>query len=118
MAIETVRNILLAAPSVTALVGQRISPLLRTQAETVPCVVLTRAGLDPFNCLSEPPTLNLNRVQLSAWAVTYDGARALADACRTALEAAGIVMESETDAEGYAPDVNEYRVTQNFIVWT
>ena len=118
MAVETVRNILIAASGVTTLVGQRISPLVRAQDEAVPCVTLSRSGLQPLNVIHGAPSLNVNRVQVSSWASTYDGARAVASACRAALEAAGIVMESESDSEGYAPDVDEYRITQEFIVWT
>ena len=116
MPITTVRNILVAAGGVTALVGQRISPVLREQDETLPCVVLTTISVAPMNHLSGAPTLDANRVQVDCYATTYTGVRAVAEACRTALEAGGQMMENETDLS--EPDVDEYRVTQDYLVWT
>ncbi len=116
MAVEVVRTILIAAPAVTALVGQRISPVLRAQGEPLPAVVLTRVSLAPLNHLSGAPTLDANRVQVDSFAATYAASRDLADACRTALEAAGLTMESEFD--NFEPDVDEYRITQDFYLWT
>jgi hypothetical protein len=116
MAIETVRDILIAAGGVTALVGQRISPVTRDQAETTPCVTLELISLVPQNHLAGAPTLDANSVQLDAWATTYAGAQEVADACRVALEAAGLVMVSASG--GYDVDADEYRVTQEYSVWT
>ena len=116
MAVKTVRDILVAASPVTALVGQRISPVIAAQDTALPHVVLTRVSLAPVNHIHGPPTLDQNRVQLDAFANTYAEARAVADACRDALEAGGVTMESEFD--NFEPDVAEYRITQDFLVWT
>jgi hypothetical protein len=116
MAIQTVRNILLAAGGVTALVGQRISPVTRDQSETLPAVTLDHISLVPQNHLNGAPTLDENLVQLDAWATTYAGAQQVADACRDALEAAGIVMTSASG--GFDAEADEYRVTQEYSVWT
>lgn len=116
MPITTVRNILTASGGVTALVDQRISPLLRAQDEALPCITLTLVTTVPFNHLLGPPSLDENRVQVDCWAETYTDARDVANASRVALEAAGLVMTSE--AEDSEPDVNEYRVTQDWLLWT
>ena len=116
MPITTVRNILVAAGGVTALVDQRISPLIRAQDEVLPCITLTLVTTVPFNHLHGRPSLDENRVQVDSWAETYADARAVAYACREALESAGLVMSSET--EDSEPDVNEYRVTQDWLLWT
>ena len=116
MAVQAIRNILVAASPVTALVGQRISPVERAQNTELPCVVLTRVSLAPTNSLATVPNLDSNRVQLDAYATTYAEARQVADACRAALETAGVTMEVEID--GFEPDVTEYRVTQDFLIWT
>jgi Xaa-Pro aminopeptidase len=39
----------------------------------------------------------------------------VAYACREALETAGLAMESAFDT--FEPDVDEYRVTQDFYYW-
>ena len=116
MAIQTVRNILVAAGGVTALVDQRISPTIRAQDESLPAVVLTLVSAVPQNHLNGAPTLDANRVQLDAFAETYTDARAVATACRTALEAGGCVLDNEFEA--FEPEVSEYRVTQDWLVWT
>lgn len=115
-ALTTVRAALTSSAAVSAIVGTRISPVMRAQGETLPCVVLTQISTVPQNQLYGAPTLDANRVQLDAYATTYAGAVALASACRTALEAAGLVMENQTD--WFEPDVTEYRITQDFLVWT
>jgi hypothetical protein len=114
-AIEEVRDLLVADAGVLALVAQRISPLLRAQNETLPCVTLSLVSVVPANHLNGAPTLDQNRVQVDSWAATYTAARSVADACRAALEAAGLTMEGEFDT--FEPDVSEYRVTQDFYFW-
>jgi hypothetical protein len=116
MAIETVRNILMAAGGVTTLVNTRVSPVQRAQDEALPCVVLTLVSAVPQNHLNGAPTLDANRVQLDAYADTYADAREVAAACRAALEVGGCVMDNEFDA--FEPDVTEYRVSQDWLVWT
>lgn len=116
MPIQTVRGILVAASGVTDLVGQRISPATRDQAETLPNVTLELVTLVPQNHLNGAPTLDANRVQVDSWATTYAEAQAVADACRAALVAAGLVMESASG--GFDSDAEQYRVTQDFYVWT
>lgn len=116
MPIQTVRTVLLAASGVTALVGSRVSPVMRDQSETLPCVTLTLASVAPLNHLDGAPTLDANLVQVDSWAETYTQARDVANACRAALEAANVVMNGEFD--NYEPEVTEYRVTQEFSVWT
>lgn len=116
MPIKTIRNILVAAPAVTALVGQRISPNIRAQNEARPAVVLTLISLDPSNHLAGRPTADANRVQMDVFAESYNSARTVADACRDALEAADVVMDNEF--ESYEDETAEYRVSQDWLVWT
>lgn len=116
MAVETVRAILVAAPAVTSIVGQNIEPVRQDQATDAPRVLLTRVSLTPANHLKGAPTLDQSRVQLDAFGVTYAQARSIADACRAALEAADVVMDSEYD--NFEPDVSEYRITQDYLLWT
>jgi hypothetical protein len=116
MPIQTVLDYLDDYSGLTALVGERMSPLIRDQNETLPCVTLSLVSVDPQNHLNGAPTLDQNRVQIDSWATTYAGARAVAAAVRTALESAGLNLISEFDT--FESDVNEYRVTQDFSVWT
>lgn len=116
MPIETARAILTNAAGVTALVGQRVSPLIRSQDESLPCVVLTLASVSPMNHLNGPATLEANRLEVASFAATYDAALEVADACRVALEAAGVIYQNQGDV--FEPGVSEYRVSREFLLWT
>lgn len=116
MAIETARTILTNAAGVTALVGLRVSPLIRSQDESLPCVVLTLTSVSPMNHLDGPATLEANRLIVDSFATTYDAALEVADACRTALEAADVIYQNQSDV--FEPGVSEYRVSREFLLWT
>lgn len=115
MTTRAILDILLADSAVTALVGERISPAMRAQGEDLPCIVLTQVSVTPTTNLDEPPSLDSNRVQLDAFALTYAQARNVVVACRAALEAGGVALESEFD--NFEPDVTEYRITQDYMIW-
>ena len=116
MILETMRNVLIAAAPVTAIVGDRVSYVTRSQSLAAPAVLLTVVSTVPQNQLAGAPTLDQSRVQLDVYADSYTQARALATACRNALEAAGYVTESEID--NFEPDVPEFRITQDYMTWT
>jgi hypothetical protein len=121
VSLETVLADLVADAGVTAIVGSgsnaKISPLLKAQGISPPAVTLQRTSLVPQNHLRGNGNLDDCSVQLDAWATTYAGARALANACRSALEAAGHVMKGEFD--NYDPQVDPglFRITQDYQVW-
>jgi hypothetical protein len=117
MAIAIVRGVLIASSAVTAICADRISPLMKAQGALLPNVTLQRTELEPQNGLRGYAGLDSNTVQLDAWSETYQQARDLADACRTALQAAGFVMLSEFDNYEPSTDPGLYRVTQTFSVW-
>lgn len=119
MAIETVRNVLVAAGAVTALVpASRITPLIRPQSITIPAITLQRLSLIPSNHLRGSGAADANLVELNVWADSYASARSIAAACRTALQAATFAMTLETDSyeEGVYPEL--YQITQTWQVWT
>ena len=121
MSIEVVVAVLKADASVTAIVGSgsnaRISPLIKEQSITTPAVTLQRVSTDPVNDLRGFSDLDDSRTQVDAWAESYAGARALANACRTALQNAGHLMLGEFD--NYNPDTDPglYRITQDYRIW-
>ena len=119
MAIQQVRNVLVASGAVTALVpATAIEPLRRTQSGSLPAIVLQRISVTPQNHLRGNGGLDANLVQVDVYASTYTSCRAIAGAARAALDAGGFLMTSEVD--GYEPDVDPelYRLTQTWQVWT
>jgi hypothetical protein len=119
MAIATVRTILVASGAVTALVpAANITALMRPQGLTIPAVTLQRITLTPFNHLRGDGDLDANIVQLDVWNDDYTEARAIAAACRTALQTAGLSMNQESEGYESETDPELYRVTQSWSVFT
>ena len=116
-AVEKVRNILIAAPAVAALIADRVSPLQIAQGIELPAVTLTRSSVTPMGVLTGPSTLKATSVLVDAIAMTYDEADAITEACFTALEA-NVDCSYVTTIDVEEPDVSETRITQEFIVWT
>lgn len=117
MAIQTLAAILEASAAVQALCAGRISPVIRQQSTELPAVVLERTAVNPVNNLDGHAGLDQNQVQIESRAHTYKKARMLADACRTAIQAAGYVMDSEFDNYEPSVDPGEYCITQVYSVW-
>lgn len=115
MAIQTVRNVLVAAGPVTAIVGSRIYPMVKAQDVTIPAVTLQRITNVPVNALRQWTGLDQNTVQVDSWDTDYTRCRSLALAIRTALQAAGYQMQSERDDYDAASFM--YRVSQDWQIW-
>lgn len=121
MSIEVALAVLKADAAVTAIVGAgtaaKISPLIKSQNLVAPAVTLQRINVDPQNHLRGFANLDDSRVQLDAWAETYAGVRALATACRNAMQTAGHLTLNEFDGQEPETDPGLYRITQEFRVW-
>lgn len=117
MADKVIRDVLVAASAVTVLVpAARITPLIRPQSITIPAITLQRVSLVPQNHLRGDGDLDDNSVQLDVWSDSYESARAIASACRTALAGFSMTFESDDYESETAPEL--YRVTQTYQVWT
>lgn len=118
MAVQTVFDILSADSTVSSIVTDRITPLIRVQDLPLPAVTLSRVSVVPINLMDRPDGTDDNRVQVDSWDQTYAGVRALASACRSALERAGYPMMSEMDNFDASAELSGYyRVTQEFSMW-
>lgn len=116
MYIETVQGVLAASPAVTALVGTRISPVISAQGTARPAITLSVDTVTPFqNIDGSEPSLYQAHVALDILGRTHESVDAIAVACRAALGAAGIQVESQVDS--YESEVSEYRITQDVVVW-
>lgn len=124
---DAIINRLLATAGVTALVGTRVYPGVRTQGSSLPALVFNRISGARDYTMIEASGLVESRVQIDAWAEAYNAAKALAHAVREALsgikgtfsgiEIDGVFLDSERDGfEVEAPD-RLYRVSMDFNVW-
>lgn len=121
MSVPVVVGILTAATGVTAIVGSgsdcRVSSLTKVQGITIPAVTVQRVSTDPVNHLRGHAGLDDSRVQVDSWATTDTEVRALAAACRAAIQTAGHLMLGEFDNYDPETDPGLYRITQDYRIW-
>lgn len=97
---------LLAVSGVTDLVAARVYPLILPQGPTYPALVYQRIAGARDAVLEGDPGGGEARIQITAWASSYSGALALAEAVRAALAGGltlsghrvGCTLEIETDS--------------------
>lgn len=96
--VQAVHDVLAAVAPIRAQTGggARIEPNERKDAEVYPAIVL-QASSSPINTLSGWSGTDVVTVTVNYWANTYEGANALADLGRAALQAAGYTVDSSTD---------------------
>lgn len=110
---------------VAALVATRIYPILMPQNTTLPAITKQRISGPRVQSLVGSSGLAYPRYQVDAWASTYDGAKAVADQVRAALDGfrgyVGTVriggIRLIGDQELYEEETRTHRVSQDFSVW-
>ncbi len=122
---EALIDLMLAEAEIVAAVGTRIYFAHAPQAPSLPWVTINRVACERVASLTGPNGLCGAFIQLDAYATTLGGARTLANLCRDAIDGfrgvqstvniQGVMHTDETD--GYTPEVNIWRVTQQFKVW-
>lgn len=113
-----------ARASLVSLVGARIYPLRLPQDPILPAVTYQRIGGPREEALGSDPGFARQRIQVDTWALTYASAKAVAKQVRLALErwsddaASPRVIDSfiERDTDLDEPDVENYRVSQDYLV--
>lgn len=120
---NAIATVLQADAAVTALVGTRIYPLKMPQNPTLPAIVHQRISTTP-DMLAEGPGFAPMRVQLSLWASSFDGARALAAAVVGVLHGyhgpigiGGLRLARLLNlTDDYEPETKLFRVIADFRV--
>lgn len=111
----TLYSLLSGNAGVAALVGTRIYPQVRPQADPLPALVYTVVDDIPAGSLAGWTSgLSNARVQIDAYAKGYIAAETLADAVRTALATSTLPMSRR---DGYEDETQLYRVSQDFSMW-
>lgn len=114
--IETTVYSVLAAAATPA--ASRIYPLERPADDPLPAIVYQRVSTDPDQTLEGDSGLDAVRLQLSCWAETYAGAKALAAATRAAItSSASLKAVTEMEVDDRDPETREYRVILDFRIW-
>jgi hypothetical protein len=77
---------LASSPGVARLIGLQIYPIAVPKNATLPFCIYKRNNITRESHLSGPMFLPLVNLQIASWALSYDGARELADEVRLALD--------------------------------
>lgn len=100
---------------VSAIVSTHISPLVRKQADPLPCVTYLRISGVPITSIDgDNSNLDSVRIQIDSWAASYAGAKALDAAVRAAMKTTGALPVMDMDA--YEDDEATYRVTRDYVL--
>ena len=126
MLVVEMRTYLLADSAVAAKIGVRMFPISLPQNVRYPAITYSQVSSVRERDLCGPAGFAHPRISINSWAETYLEARALADAVDDALynfrgkftptgvRVGSVRLENEMDQE--EPDVEVYRVLQDYIV--
>jgi hypothetical protein len=129
MMAEALRSYLLAAPSITDLVGSRVTWGIRARGAVLPAIVLHLIDANPDYRMGGASGLVESRVQADCWAEQYGDAvrvsRALAStlgglrATLGTTSVAGLFIDAARDLYDEQDDANElmHRVAVDFQIW-
>lgn len=125
---DAIRARLIASAEVAALVAERIWPMKLPQGPVLPAVVYQRISTTTDGVAMESPVGPVrSRVQITAWAGTFSGARALAEAVQIGLNGWSGTAGGESVRlarlvnwlDDYEPGPPErYRVISDFYVFS
>lgn len=111
---------LVAAASVTDLLpvngngDKTIYPIVRTQDDPVPAVVLSPISSVPFSVMHGRPPLDRRRVQVAVYAEDYDQARALNIAIRDEMERADFSHQIGESFHDFESDTKLFRISSDY----
>ena len=124
------RSALIAAPAVSALVGNRIYPVLAPATAALPLVTWRRSGVQREQTLGLPMGMPRVSVEYSIYGTTYEQARELADSMRVVLDGYGGTADNTTVKQASLEDESDdfvtlagadlppvYQVTQRYDCW-
>ena len=128
---DAIHDKLAATSAVTDLVSTSIFRGWRPQGSTgdPPCVSFMRVDTVPVNAAAGSEALGNSRIQVDCWASTQVGARAIADAAKSALSGwtnasspaiSPVLLLNDTDIPEPAEEGaghREHRVSQDYSMW-
>ena len=120
--LQAVRDVLIAAPTVAALVGARIFPQVAPQGVARPFVVLTLVSAVPIHTHDGLPAdlLEAARVQVDCYGPEYAATHAVAKAVDDVLGAlAGTTLSAtrESMRDDYEDATALHKVTADYLVY-
>lgn len=113
-----VRAALIAAPAVTALVGQRVAAGIMPEGTVRPYVTYALITGERIPSMTDSGLMRHARIQLDCFADSYSVAKQIALAVQTAIEASALFeVVFITDQDLYDPETNLFYVVLDYSVW-
>lgn len=112
------RAAMIAAPAVTALVGQRIAAGILPEGEVRPYVTYSLVTGERIPSMTDSGLMRHARMQVNCWSPSYSEAKQIALAVQTAIEASAlfeVVFISDQDL--YDPETNLFYMVLDYSVW-
>lgn len=121
---EILTALLLAEPSITTKVAQRITWNVRKQGAPTPAIVLTKVSGTP-SYTNDGESISETRVQIDCWAAKYADAVEASRAVKALLsgysseDLQGVFLESERQSFESGSEASErfHRVSLDFLIW-
>lgn len=106
--------------SITVLssVSTRIYPVVCPQETDLPVIVYAKISSDPEYNIGGYSTLENSRIQIDTFAETYKEAKTVAGRIKLAMDAATAFSANMiNDMDEYDPELQVYRVIQDYSCW-
>lgn len=123
---SAIRAALLADSTVAGLIGDRVYPLVLPQNPTLPAIVYQRIASPPDLSNDGPAGPLRTRLQLTLWASTWSGSRAIAAAVKAVLHGYSgsadgqdvLLVAEANETDGYESETKLFRVIADYYVHT
>lgn len=125
---EAIYSYLSGHAGLTALVSNRIYPLVMPQNTILPAVTFSKVSGPRVHAMQKDTGMAYPRFQVSCWGSTYKQAKEVAAQVRAALQdykgtmggaggvvVGGVFIQDENDL--YEPGTQVYHVALDFIIW-
>ena len=105
--------------AITASVSTRIWPMTLPDNPTYPAITYERISSNPQFGLSGYASLDNPIITIDCWTTSYDQAKTLSTRVHAAMDSAGTFKANLlTDNDDYNPDLQIYRVVQDYSCWS
>jgi len=113
-----VHAVLIAAPAVTAIVGQRIATGVIPEGELRPYITYSLVSGERIGSMTDSGLMRHARIQLNCWSPDYGVTKQIALAVQAAIEASAlfdVVFLSDQDL--YDPETKLFYAVVDYSVW-
>jgi hypothetical protein len=112
------RAAMIAAPAVTALVGQRIAAGILPEGELRPYVTYALVTGERIPSMTDSGLMRHARMQVNCWSQSYSEAKQIALAVQSAIEASALFeVVFIGDQDLYDPETNLFYMVLDYSVW-